>query len=134
MLKSMTDTSRPAALARRRLSKLTPRLAPLGAVFLMLITAGCSWLPLGQSEAGFATVGFRNETAETVSVVYRSPAGKEAVIVHAIGPGQVGSDDAVAGGDCTIGVLIARNAAGAEVARRSEPLCLGDTWAIVVSR
>jgi hypothetical protein len=99
----------------------------LGPVLAVLLMAGCSpW-----SEAGFETVSFRNDTAETVSVVFRSPAGQEATIVHEIGPGQVGADDAVAGGRCTIGVLIARNDAGVEVARRTEPLCLGDTWSIV---
>jgi hypothetical protein len=55
-------------------------------------------------------------------------------MAHSIGPGQSGSDDAVAGGGCTIGVLIARNGTGVEIARRSEPLCLGETWSIVASQ
>lgn len=104
---------------------------PLAAVLLAILAGGCNVLPFGQSDAGYKAVGFKNETAETVDVVYQSPAGVEAVIVHAIGPGHVGSDDAVAGGKCTIGVLIARNETGKEVARRSEPLCLGETWLIV---
>jgi hypothetical protein len=79
-------------------------------------------------------VSFRNDTSETVSVVSRSPTGTEGTITRSIGPGQSSSDDAVAGGGCTIGVLIARNETGVEIARRSEPLCLGETWSIVASR
>jgi hypothetical protein len=101
------------------------------AILLAVFVGGCNLLPFGQSEAGYKAVAFQNQTTETVDVVYLPPTGVEAVIVHAIGPGQVGSDDAVAGGKCTIGVLIARNETGQEVARRTEPLCLGETWLIV---
>lgn len=112
---------------RRRLTAGSP---PLVAFLLAAVVTGCDLLPFGQSEAGFETVRFQNNTTQTVSVAYRSPAGVESVVVSAIGPGQVGSNDGVAGGGCTTGVLIARSEAGKEVARRSEPLCLGDTWSI----
>ncbi len=100
------------------------------AVLVTLCVAACApW-----SDAEYETVTFRNDTLETVSVVYRSPAGAEGTIAHSIGPGQIASDDAVAGGGCTIGQLIARTETGVEIARRSEPLCLGQTWSIVASQ
>jgi hypothetical protein len=121
----MSDTiSRPSAERRRRYLVATARTL---STFLAILVAGCT-------EAGYDAVQFRNDTAQTVSVVYEAPTGQEAIIVHGIRAGQVGSDDAVAGGHCTIGVLIARDESGREIARRTEPLCLGDTWSIVASR
>ena len=34
---------------------------------------------------------------------------------------------------CSTGLLVARTASGREVARRTEPLCMDDTWIIVDS-
>jgi hypothetical protein len=118
------SVSRSSAERRRRHLVLTARTL---STVLAILVAGCT-------EAGYDAVQFRNDTTQTISVVHEAPTGQEAIIVHAIRPGQVGSDDAVAGGHCTIGVLIARDESGNEVARRTEPLCLGDTWSIVPSR
>lgn len=100
-----------------------------GIVSLAAISAGCGFWPF-DTDPGYQAVTFDNQTTETVAIVYSPPNGPEFVLIHSIEPGRSVTNDAVAGGGCSTGVLIARAADGDEVDRREEPLCLGETWHI----
>jgi hypothetical protein len=78
-------------------------------------------------------VGFaiRNQTDRTLNISYVDSGG-ERVVVHGIGPGQMTPVEAVnlqkEDGYCTTGILVARDSSGAEVARRTEPICNHEQW------
>lgn len=100
-----------------------------GIVALAAILTGCGLWPF-DADPGYQAVTFENETTETVAIIYTPPNGPEFVLIHSIEPGRSVTNDAVAGGGCSAGVLIARAVDGDELDRRDQPLCLGETWHI----
>jgi hypothetical protein len=76
----------------------------------------------------FAALYLVNKTGQTISVTYdhdgstvladRMPPDTSAALVEPFGKTI----------DCSSGDLVARTLAGVEIARRTEQICLGDTW------
>ena len=111
------------------MSRLPGALVALVAV--LALTTGCS------DQTGNISLHFTNATDGSLEVVLLNPAtGSEYVMEPKIEPGttSVTRSDVYPGGPCSDrGILVARDAHGIEVARRTGRICKGDTWVIEVS-
>jgi len=111
----------------RVLASAAPRLAvvAVGSIFL----GGCDLL-LDADRPGFWV---SNQTDKVVDISYVEE-GRERVLWHILDPtkhvplhGVLRNEN-----DCTHGDLVARDASGVEVARRTEPICNGEEWFVGV--
>lgn len=86
------------------------------------------------TDQGVRYLHFTNDTNGAVEVVLLNPAtGSEYVMEPEIRSGTTSTtrSDVYPGDPCSdLGILIARDAAGAEIARRTGQICKGDTWII----
>src|SRR5438045_755161 len=97
-------------------------------VAMVALLAGCS------DQTGNVYLHFTNATRSPIEVVLLNPAtGQEYVMESEIKPGttSVTRSDVYPGDVCSDrGVLIARDADGGELARRTGRICKGDVWVI----
>lgn len=105
------------------------RLAGLVAIVAIGAAAtGCT------GQEGNVYLHFSNQTSGPIEVVLINPAtGSEYVMESEVKPGttSVTRSDVYPGDPCSDrGVLIARDAQGTEIARRTGQICKGDTWVI----
>ncbi len=70
-----------------------------------------------------------NQSNQAVDVVWLHD-GVELVLAVGMPPGGERPLTNFNAAECSTGVLVARTAAGREIARRTEPLCPDDTWVI----
>ena len=92
--------------------------------FAGLLLTSCDW-----NKVGFEVV---NRTDRSLTIYYVVEGGRERKFVTALGPGQsVPISGVLLPPDyCTKGDVVARDSAGVEVARRTEPICDGERWVI----
>jgi hypothetical protein len=96
----------------------------------VIVVSACGWL-----HPNPRTLDVRDATSDKLdlfaTIPTRSGVGTHEVLIAQLGPGGTFSFDNVPGtGECTTGPLIARDAAGHEIARREPPICLDETWEI----
>ena len=100
-------------------------------VTILALTTGCS------DHTDSVYLHFTNATQETIEVVLLNPSTRsEYVMQPKIEPGttSVTRSDVYPGDTCSDrGILVARDANGIELARRTGRICKGDTWVIEVS-
>ena len=100
----------------------------VAAAALAGVTAGCS------DQDGNVYLHFTNSTDGPIEVVLLNPTtGSEYVMEPEIKAGttSISRSDVYPGDPCSDrGVLIARNEAGTDIARRTGKICKGDTWVI----
>ena len=98
------------------------------AVVALIAATACSDM------VGNVSLHFTNQTSGPIEVILINPAtGSEYVMEPEIKPGStsVTRSDVYPGDTCSDrGVLIARDARGTEIARRTGRICKGDTWVI----
>ena len=87
---------------------------------------------LACSDAGADGFTIENGTAITVSIVYETPTG-ETEAVQAIAPGKRTFLIGFPGASCGQMTLIARDLRGLEIARRTGPVCLDESWVVNAS-
>jgi hypothetical protein len=69
-----------------------------------------------------------NQSDQTLEIVWLH--GGSEMTLGDVPPGQFRPLTLFQSDECSSGILVARGAAGREVARRTEPLCPADTWVI----
>jgi hypothetical protein len=98
------------------------------AVAIGAAVAGCT------DQGGNVYLHFSNQTSEPIEVILINPAtGSEYVMEPEIKAGttSVTRSDVYPGSPCSDrGILVARDAQGIEIARRTGQICKGDTWVI----
>jgi hypothetical protein len=92
--------------------------------FAGLLLVGCDW-----NRVGFEVY---NDADRSLSIYYVLE-GQERRIVTKLDPGYsafISGPVLLGPDDCSKGDLIARDSSGAEVARRTEPICNHEKWVI----